>query len=160
MTVSSAVNNKKIWLVFGLVFCWKIALLVFTAQPIPSNDAFFYDGAVVNYLQNGGYYNPSLVLALPTSGSQVFCAYPPLYMVVLLGWMAMFGTSVISAMVLHLVLFGIYALILLAIFRRLQTPIWCVVIAGVYLLLITFHDRPDSLAYVFGMGAIYAWIRS
>ncbi len=159
MTGSSAAK-KNIWLVFALVFSWKVALLVFSTQPVPSNDSFFYDGAVVNYLQNGGYFNPSLALALPISSTEVFCAYPPLYQAVLLGWMSVFGTSAVSAMAMHLVLFGVYMLILLAIFRRLQTPPWCVHMAGLFLLLITFHDRPDSLAYVLGMAAVYAWIRS
>ena len=39
----------------ALVFAWKIILLLFTAQPIPANDAFFFDGAVVNFLLNGHY---------------------------------------------------------------------------------------------------------
>lgn len=134
--------------------------MLVSVQPVPSNDAFFYDGAVVNYLQNGGYFNPSLALALPISSTQVFCAYPPLYQATLLGWMSIFGTSAVSAMVMHLVLFGVYMLVLLAIFRRLQTPPWCVNMAGLFLLLITFHDRPDSLAYVLGMAAVYSWIRS
>src|SRR5258706_15102524 len=97
--------------VFALVFAWKAALLVFTAQPVPSNDAFFYDGPVVNFLLHGKYANPSLALALPISGLEVFCAYPPLYQVVLLAWMSLFGTSVMAAMVLHLVLFGVYLMI-------------------------------------------------
>ena len=100
--------------VFALVYAWKIALLVFSSQPIPSNDAFFYDGPVVNFLLHGKYANPSLALALPISGTEVFCAYPPLYQALLLGWMSLFGTSVISAMVLHLVLFGMYLVVLLA----------------------------------------------
>jgi len=32
--------------------------LLTTAQPIPANDAFFYDGAVVNLLLHGKYVNP------------------------------------------------------------------------------------------------------
>ena len=160
MAVSTVIKKNNIWLVFALVFCWKVLLLAISAQPVPSNDAFFYDGPVVNYLLKGGYFNPSLVMALPISSSEVFCAYPPLYQAVLLGWMTFFGTSALSAMVMHLVLFGMYMLILLAIFRRLQTPAWCVNIAGAFLLLITFHDRPDSLAYVLGMASVYAWICS
>ena len=160
MAVSTVIKKNNIWLVFALVYCWKVLLLAISAQPVPSNDAFFYDGPVVNYLQNGGYFNPSLVMALPISSTEVFCAYPPLYQAVLLGWMTIFGTTALSAMVMHLVLFGVYMLILLAIFRRLQTPAWCVNIAGAFLLLITFHDRPDSLAYVLGMASVYAWICS
>jgi hypothetical protein len=33
-------------------------------------------------------------------------------------------------------------------------------LAGGFLLLITFHDRPDSLAHIFGMAAVYAWVRT
>ena len=32
--------------------------------------------------------------------------------------------------------------------------------AGIYLVLITFHDLPDSLAHLLGMLSVYAWIRS
>ncbi|MBI3849013.1 MAG: hypothetical protein HY298_01800 [Verrucomicrobia bacterium] len=148
------------WLVFVLVFAWKAALLVFSAQPVPANDSFFYDGPVVNFLLNGNYVNPALAMAFPISGAEVFSAYPPLYQLVLLPWMFVFGTSAVSAMWLHLVLFGAYMLILLAIFKHLRTPSWCVNIAGGFLLVQTFHDRPDGLAHVFGMLAVYSWIRS
>ena len=147
-------------LVFALVFAWKVALLIFTAQPVPANDSFFYDGPVVNFLLHGTYANPSLGLVLPISGHEVFSAYPPLYQLVLCGWMSVFGTSALSAMWLHVLLFGLYELIVLAIFRRLQTPATCVNLAGLFLLAVTFHDRPDSLAHVFGLAAVYACVRS
>ena len=86
------------WLVLGLVLAWRLALLVFTAQPIPANDAFLFDGAVVNWLMHGQYFNPSLAEAFPISGHQVFAAYPPVYQAVLLLWMSVCGTSVLSAM--------------------------------------------------------------
>jgi hypothetical protein len=160
MIFSPKMKQTAPWLVFGLIFCWKIMLFMVSTQPVPSNDAFFFDGPVVNYLVNGGYFNPSIAPALPTSGTQVFCAYPPLYQGVLLIWMSIFGSSVHSAMMLHLILTGVYMLLLLAIFKRLQVPGWCVCLAGGYLLLLTFHDRPDSLAHVLGMLAVYCWIRS
>jgi hypothetical protein len=147
-------------LVFALVFAWKILLFGFSAQPVPANDAFFYDGPVVNLLLHGKYVNPSLALAFPISGTKVFCAYPPLYQLALLPWMAIFGTSALSAMAFHLVLFGIYMLVLFAVLRCLQAPVWCIHLAGAFLFLITFHDRPDSLAHVFGISAIYAWVRN
>src|SRR5512135_1967940 len=146
--------------VFALVFAWKIVLLVGFTLPIPSNDSFFYDGPVVNYLQHGKYANPALALALPISGTEVFCAYPPLYQAALLGWMGLCGTSVVAAMAFHLVLFGVFMMILLAILRRLALPLWTIHVAGGFLLLITFHDRPDSLAHVFGIAAVFCWIRS
>ena len=160
MFSSFAKYRNAPWLVFALVLTWKALLFAVSAQPVPSNDAFFYDGAVVHQLLHGGYYNPSLVLALPISGAQVFSAYPPLYQAVLWAWMSLFGTSVISAMALHLVLFAAYALVVLAILRRLRMPVWCIHIAGAFLLLLTFHDRPDSLAHLLGMLAVYAWVRS
>jgi hypothetical protein len=147
-------------LVFAIVIAWKIALFLLSAQPVPSDDSFFYDGPVVNKLLGGGYFNPSIAPALPISGTQVFSAYPPLYQAALWVWMNMFGTSVISAMVFHLVLFAAYALVVLAILRRLQTPVWCFHLAGVFLLVLTFNDRPDSLAHLLGMLAVYSWVRS
>jgi len=146
-------------LVFGLVFAWKLALLVFTAQPIPANDAFFYDGPVVNYLLHGEYVNPSLALVLPISGNDVYCAYPPLYQLLLLGWMSVFGTSALVAMWLHVVLLGAYMVTVLGVFQRLQTPAICINLAGLFLFSITFHDRPDTLAHLLGVLAIYCWLR-
>src|SRR5207244_1253054 len=112
------------------------------------------------FLLHGKYCNPSLALALPISGSDVFCAYPPLYQLALLGWMGVFGTSAISAMGFHLLLFGLCLLLLLAIFRRLAVPVWLVNVAAAFLRGMTFQDRPDSLAHVFGLAAVYAWVRS
>jgi len=146
--------------VFVLVLLWKAALLVFTAQPIPANDSFFYDGAVVNYLLHGQYCNPAIANALPVSGNEVFSAYPPLYQLMLLGWMKLFGTSVLAAMWLHFVLFAIFAALVLATLRVLGVPVWCAHIAGAFLLGLTWHDRPDSLAQVFGMTAVFATARA
>jgi len=143
-----------------IVFLWKIALLAFTSQPVPSNDGFFYDGPVVNFLLHGKYANPSIALALPVSGREVFCAYPPLYQVLLLGWMSIFGTSVMAPMALHLVLFGIYLFILHKAFRLLDLPLWADYVASTFVLVITFQDRPDSLAHVLAMAAVYCWIKS
>lgn len=145
---------------FALVFVWKVILLVFTAQPIPANDAFFYDGPVVNFLLNGHYCNPAIVMGLPFSATQFFSAYPPVYQAALLPWMFVFGTSALSAIWFHTVLFGFYLLTLLAIFQRLQTPAWGMNLAGLFLFSMTFNDRPDALAQFFGMLAVYAWVRS
>jgi hypothetical protein len=146
--------------IFAAVFVWKVLLLLASAQPVPANDSFFYDGAVVNLLLHGHYTNPSLSLALPISGTQVFSAYPPLYQMVLWPWMCVWGTSALAAMTLHLVLFGLYLLVAVAILRRLQIPSWCAQYAGAFLFAMTFHDRPDSVAHLLGMLAVYAWVRS
>lgn len=146
--------------IFTLVFLWRVFLLLFSAQPVPSNDAFFYDGPVVNLLLHGKYANPALALALPISGTEVFCAYPPVYQLVLLGWMRVFGASALSAMALHVVLFGICLLLMFGILRRLNMPSWSVQIGGLFLFVITFHDRPDSLAHLFGLATIYSWTRA
>src|SRR5262249_36415941 len=117
-TISSHMMNRLLdrpGLVFTLVLIWKIALLAFTVQPIPANDSFFYDGPVVHVLNQGGYFNPSIAIARPISGTEVFSAYPPAYQVVLLAWMSVFGTSALSADWLHLVLFGGYLFVVLAI---------------------------------------------
>jgi hypothetical protein len=151
---------KRADTVFALVFVWKVALFLLSAQPVPMSDAFFYDGPVVNFLLNGAYVNPSLARVMPISSSEVFSAYPPIYQAALLPWMFLFGPSAFSAIAFHLLLFGLYLLALMAIFRRLNLPVWVCSVAAAFLPVLTFHDRPDSLAYVFGLGALYAWIRS
>jgi hypothetical protein len=144
---------------FLLFFGWKVALLVFTEQPVPSNDSFFYDGPVVNYLLHGKYCNPSLAMVMPIAGHDVFAAYPPLYQGVLLGWMKCFGTSALAAMWLHVLLLLVFAVTVLLIFRQLQVPATLVNLAGLFLFGITFHDRPDTLAQVMGALTILALVR-
>jgi len=141
--------------VFALVLLWKAALLIFTAQPIPANDAFFYDGAVVNYLLQGRYCNPSLVNALPISRRRSLLRLPPLYQLALLGWMSVAGTSVLAAMWLHFGLFTLYAALVLATAARYACrsgrALRGLVPARHYI------SRPaDSLAHVFGLAAVYA----
>ena len=144
---------------FALYFLWKVTLLLFTSQPIPANDSFFYDGPVVNYLLHGKYCNPSLAMVLPISGNEVFSAYPPLYQAVLLGWMKCFGTSELAAMWMHVILLAGFALTVLQIFRQLKISALAVNIAGLFLFGITFHDRPDTLAHLLAALAILALVR-
>ena len=146
-------------MVFLLVFVWKTVLLLTVAQPVPSNDAFFYDGPVVHLLNHGGYFNPSIAQSRPFSGTEFFCAYPPLYQLTMLAWMAIFGTSVLSAMGCHLAMFGGFVLTVLAIFRRLKVPANLANLAGLFLLAITFDDRPDGLACLLGTLGVYALTR-
>src|SRR5512138_454877 len=89
------------WFFLGIVLGWRFLLLVLTAQPVPGNDSFLFDGAVINWLLHGRYFNPSLVECFPISGGQVFSAYPPIYQGLLLPWMALFGTSALSVMWFH-----------------------------------------------------------
>ena len=151
-------NLRNPFFVFALVFLWRVALLVFTAQPIPANDAFFFDGPAVNSVLHGRFANPSIIHFTPFSATNVFCAYPPVYPLAVRGWMGLAGTSVLAAMWFHLVIFGIYMLVLAAIFRRLLAPAWCINVAGLFLLAMTFDDRPDSLAQVFGLLAFWLWL--
>src|ERR1700733_5129256 len=146
-------------MIFLLIFIWKAVLLLGAAQPIPANDAFFYDGPVVHVLNHGGYFNPSVAQSRPFSGREFFCAYPPLYEITMLAWMGIFGTSVLSAMGCHLAMFGGYALAVLAIFRRLKISARAANLAGLFLLAITFDDRPDGLACLLGTIGVYALTR-
>ncbi len=138
---------------------WKAVLLLFTAQPVPANDAFFYDGPVVNYVLHGKYCNPSLAEVLPISGTEVFSAYPPLYQAVLLVWMKCFGANELSAMWFHLLLLSLFALTVFRIFRTLNLPAATINFAGLFLFGITFHDRPDTLAHLLGILTVLAVVR-
>lgn len=147
-------------IVLMAVFLWKFLLLLTTAQPIPFSDSFFYDGAVVNLINGGAYCNPSLELVLPISGTKIFSAYPPLYQFVLWLWLSIFGASALSAMWLHLMLYGVFCFALLAILRRLNIPALWINFGCLFLFGITFHDRPDSLGFALGFWAWYAWLRA
>jgi len=141
--------------VFSLVLLWRVLLLVFTAQPIPANDAFFFDGAVVNRLLHGHYFNPGVAEVLPISGGQVYSAYPPLYQGVMLVWMTVFGTSVIAAMLLHLMLFAASGFLTLAIVKKLFPPATGYALAAWLFFGITFGDRPDDLGHALGLGSLF-----
>lgn len=145
--------------VFALVLLWRLLLLIFTVQPIPSSDAYDFDGAVINYLHGGRYCNPCLSLQFPISGRELFTLYPPVYQGVLLLWMKLFGAGMISAMVLHLGLFAISGLLTLAILRQFFPPAPGQALAALLFFGFTFVDRPESLAYVFGLGALWLVLR-
>ena len=142
-------------LVFGLVLVWRVLLLVFTVQPIPSSDCFGYDGGVINYLHGGRYCNPSMSLDFPISGRDVYATYPPVYQGVLFLWMKLFGAGLVSAMVLHLVLFAISGWIALAIIRQFFPASSGGGLVAWLFFGFTFVDRPESLGYVFGLGSFW-----
>ena len=152
--------SKVDWLVLAFVLAWKSVLLFLTAQPLPTGDSFFYDGAVVNYLEGGKYCNPALAEVLHISGTEVFSAYPPLHQAVLWAWMSLTEPSALSALWFHLSLFTVYALGLFAILRQLRLPAYWINLGSLFLFAITFHDRPDTLAFALGIWSIYFWIRA
>ena len=71
-------NNRwrNPFFLFGLVLLWRLALLVFTAQPIPANDSFFYDGAMVNWLHHGHFVNPAIADLFPIAGTCLLYTSP------------------------------------------------------------------------------------
>ncbi len=140
--------------IFALIVLWRVVLLIFTAQPIPANDAFFFDGPVVNYLLHGHYYNPALSEAFPISGHQLYSAYPPLYQGVLFLWMSFFGASVISAIALHLALFSVAGWLVLMIIKRYFPGDSNIVLVSLFFLVITFQDRPEDVVHVLGISML------
>lgn len=147
--------QRQTLLVLAAVLLWRVALLVFTMQPIPANDAFGYDGAVIHFLHGGHYCNPSFALMFPISGREVYSGYPPLYEAGLLLWMKVFGTSLLAAMTFHLVLFAASAWLTLALVQRFFPPAGRSAWAALLLFGFTFGDRPESLAYVFGLASLW-----
>lgn len=154
---------KNCWrnpaLVLGLVVAWRLVLLLLTQQPIPANDAYFFDGPAVNAVNHGRFCNPSIDYFTPYSATNIFCAYPPTYPLTMRVWMTAAGTGVMSAMTFHMLLFAVYAAMLLVLFRELKAPAWTVHWGALFLLTITFDDRPDSLSQVFGLFALWLWLR-
>ena len=130
-------------------------MLVFSAQPVPGNDAFGYDGAVVNYLHGGRYCNPSMARVFPITGTEVYSMYPPVYQGVLLIWMKLWGTSAISAMALHVALFAVCGCLTLAVIRSLFPAAAGYGLVAWLFFGFTFDDRPEALAYVFGLMSLW-----
>jgi len=150
---------KTCW-VWPATIGWKLGLIAACALPPPANDAFFFDGAVVNWLRHGAYVNPSIGRVFPTSGAELFSAYPPFYQAVLWAWMSVFGPTAQSALWLHGVLFAAFALTALAVLRRLAVPVAAINLGGLFLFGLTFHDRPDSVAQLAGLLSLLAWLRA
>lgn len=142
-----------------LAIGWKLGLIAFCSLPLPANDAYFFDGAVIHWLREGGYFNPSIVGAFPVSGSELFSAYPPGYQAVLSVWMGIFGTSAAASLWLHGLLWSGFAVIAVRWVQRLGASAAAVNMGALFLFGMTFHDRPDSVAHVLGMLGIVAWSR-
>jgi hypothetical protein len=141
--------------VLGLVLTWRVALLVFTAQPIPGNDAFIFDGGVANWLKTGHYVNPCIEIGYPVSSGKVFSIYPPLYQAALLVWMPIFGASALSMMAMHLTMFAASALLVLVILKNFFPGKMNYAWAALLLFGITFNDRPEDLAHIFGLCSLW-----
>jgi hypothetical protein len=139
------------WCILGLVVLWRVALLVFTAQPIPANDAAFFDTAMVNWYLHGAYVNPGLSVVFPISGHEIYAAYPPLYQGALLVWMKLFGTTVISAMALHVALFAVAAFLVMRLVMKIFPATTNYALVPLLLFALTFDDRPEGLAHNFGL---------
>ncbi len=154
------IGYRKVGLLLAAILLWKFLLFALAGLPLPANDSYFYDGAVVNHLRGGGYFNPTISHSFPISGSEVFSAYPPLHQLAMLGWMQLFGVSAMSSMGFHQTLFGCFAVLVVLILRSLQVPSWAALVSVAFLPAITFHDRPDSIATVLGTFAILSWVRA
>jgi hypothetical protein len=146
--------RDPLW-VLGLVLLWRLVLFLFTAQPIPANDAFLFDGGVANWLKYGHYVNPCLERAFPISSGQVFSLYPPVYQLALLLWMLPFGFSTLSIMAMHLTMFAAGAVIVILMVRRFFPNDVNYGLAVALLLIITFNDRPEDLAHIFGLVSLW-----
>lgn len=137
--------------VLGLVLLWRVALLAFTAQPIPANDAAFFDGAMANWFLHGHYLNPGLSVVFPISGQQVYAAYPPMYQAALLVWMKLFGSTVLSAMALHVALFAVAGFLVIHLVQKIFPAASNYALVPLLLFAVTFDDRPEGLAHNFGL---------
>ena len=149
MRVKSVLRNP--FCVLGIVVLWRVVLLVFTGQPIPANDAFYFDGAMGNWLRHGEYCNPSIAFVFPISGQQVFSAYPPGYQVALFFWMHLFGSSVVSAMALHVAMFAVAGWLTVLVVKKYFPAATNYALVPLLFFAFTFDDRPEGLAHIFGM---------
>jgi hypothetical protein len=141
--------------VLGIVVLWRVALLFFTGQPIPANDAYIFDGGMINWLQHGHYVNPCIEVGYPISSGQVFSIYPPIYQIALLLWMPVFGFSTMSIIAMHVTLFAVAACLVLALTRKFFPGETNYAVIALLLFGITFNDRPEDLAHIFGLTSLW-----
>jgi len=153
-------NLRNPFCLLALVAVWRIALFIFTAQPIPVNDAAFFDGAMGNWFLHGHYFNPGLSVVFPISGHQLYSAYPPLYQVALWFWMGLFGTSVLSMIALHACMFCIAGFLVVYIVETVFPETVNYALVPLLLFAVTFDDRPEGLAHIFGLLALLLVTRS
>lgn len=147
-------NCRNPFHLLGLVLAWRVALLVFTAQPIPANDAYIFDGGVANWLHGGRYVIPCMSVAYPISSGQIFSLYPPVYQLPLWLWMFVFGTSAPAAMAMHLIFFATAATLTVRICQEFFPKLNAVALPALLLFAINFNDRPEDLAHVFGLTSL------
>jgi hypothetical protein len=147
------------YFVLAIIVVWRVLMLALTGQPIPDVDGFAYDGGVINYLLHGHYCNPSLALIFPISGTQIYSMYPPLYQGALLVWMKLFGTGLVSAMSLHVALFAVSGFLTVAMLKKFFPEGGGYSLPVLLLFGFTFDDRPESLAFVFGLVSLWLMAR-
>ena len=151
---SRKLSLRGFWMVYGMVLLWRFLLLLTTAQPIPANDAFVADGGVVNWLLHGHYTNPCLSQAYPISSHIVFSLYPPGYQIPLLLWMSIFGTSALSSMWMHFIMFAVASFLVALILQSIFPVGPHYALAGLLFFGITWGDRPEDFAHLFGLSAL------
>jgi hypothetical protein len=147
-------RKDRLWMAFALVVLWRLALLIFTAQPVPANDAFDFDGGVVNWLLHGKYVNPCLINAYPVSGGVLFSLYPPFYQIPLLIWMSVFGTGALATMWMHFFMFTASAFLAVILIRDVFPRGRSYMSAVLFLLAVTWNDRPEDFAHILGLASL------
>jgi len=151
---SRNLSLRGFWMIYGVVLLWRFLLLLTTAQPIPANDAFPIDGAVVHWLLHGHYINPCLSQAVPISSHIVFSIYPPGYQIPLLLWMSVFGTSALSSMWMHFIMFAVAGFLVARILQSIFPAGPQYALAGLLFFGITWGDRTEDFAHIFGLAAL------
>ncbi len=151
-------SYQPAWITFALILCWKFGLFAIFSLPIPANDAAFYDTPVINYLLIGSYTNPTIADNFPISATYAFSAYPPLHEACMLIWMSVFGTSVMAAMAFHQLLLAGTMVLTLSIFSALRISVYASIIGLLFFAGITWHDRPDTLAFFLTYCAICCYV--
>jgi len=151
-------GKERFWPAYRAVICvtsiilvWRWLLFAFFNLPVPTNDAFFYDCPAIWWVDYGRYVVPVAAEVFPISGTEVFSAYPPLYQFTLILWLTVFGTSAQVTIAFHLFLVSLGTTLVVAICWQLRVRAVAALFAVLFTIGITFHDRPDDLAHVWGL---------
>jgi hypothetical protein len=129
------------------------ALLFLRGLPLPHHDSFFFTEPALHLVRSGRLIAPSAEYLDLTYGLN-FGAYPPLYFVLLAGWLRVFGYSPATLLAFTHLLHVVYLGLVYVLARvRFQGSLFTAALLAFSCFPLFNHGRPDLLAALLGVAA-------